>query len=86
MAEPIIIGTSDISKWIKDTNTKVVCLNRYTSSAIGARTFHDVNTQANYTPSAGKKFVMLKYFFNYKNSANPGGSDIGIDLYFGTAN
>lgn len=85
MADPVIIGTSDITKFIKDANSKVVCLNRYMSSGTGTRTFYDIMTQANYTPSAGKKFVMLKYFFNYKNSSNPAGSDMGIDLYFGTA-
>jgi hypothetical protein len=84
MTEPVVIGTSPSIKFVKDANSKVICLNRYMSTGTGVRTFHDIMTQANYTPGVGKKFVMLKYFFNYKNSLNPGGSDIGIDMYFGT--
>lgn len=84
MVEPIIIGVPDVCKWTKDANSKVVCLNRYTSAGTGARTFHDVQTQANYTPPTDKKFVMLQYYFNYKDSANSGGSDTGGDFYFGT--
>ena len=84
MTEPVVIGTSNSIKFVKDATSKVVCLNRYTSSAVGARTFYNVQTSANYTPPVGKKFVMLKYFFNYKDSLNPAGSDMGGDLYAGT--
>ena len=60
MTEPVLIGTSPSIKFVKDATSKAICLNIYTSSAIGAQSLHDTNNGTNsYIVPVGKKAVLL---------------------------
>lgn len=54
MTEPIILGLHNC-KWINDANTKMITLNRTTSSGAAAMKLDGVDYQV----PAGKKFVIL---------------------------
>lgn len=80
MTEPVVIG--DSNKWVKDATSKAICLNIYTSSAIGAQSLHDTNNGTNsYICPVGKKAVLLHVVSNFK--AGAGNLDSGQNLYQG---
>ena len=54
MAEPVTIGIG-ANKWVKDSNTKMITLNRTSSAGAAAMKLDGVNYQV----PTGKKFVIL---------------------------
>jgi len=75
MTEPLVIGLHDC-KWIKDSNTKMITLNRTSTTGSSAMKLDGVDYQV----PAGKKFIILQVS---ANGYQQYGGVFGIKVYKG---